>query len=266
MIVKAMTFNLRYRNWCDWGNMWAKRVSRVAETVRKHEPAVIGTQEGLAGMLRDLDRNLPEYGRVGFGRRGGDKDEHNAILYRKDLLLLKNWGQFWLSEEPERAGSTGWDGSLPRICTWVHFAIAGSTEPLEFRFYNTHLDHKGAEAREKGAALVWERMRRNAEERPLPAILTGDFNALPGSGVIRFLRGERTINGIKAELKDAYGLLPDPGKTFHGFKGGSDGEPIDYLFGGFGMEPVSVRVDRDKVAGGYPSDHYPVAAEFRFGR
>lgn len=264
MNLKIMSFNLRCDTADDGPNAWPCRFHRVVETIRRAQPHVIGSQEGLRHMLEDLARELPEYGYVGTGREGETDGEHCAIWYKTSEIEIVDKGQFWLSEQPHRPGSKSWDSSLPRICTWAHMrSLHGSPRP-EWFVYNTHLDHVGPIAREKGIALIWNSLREQTEATKLPALLTGDLNAFPDSSVVRFLRGEIELEGQRAKLFDAYALLgPSVGSTFHGFRGGSEGQPIDYMFASPGAVFLSVEIDRNLADGGYPSDHYPVIAEVR---
>lgn len=213
-------------------------------------------------MLRDLDRLLPDYGRIGAGRGGGDKGEHNAIYYHRKKLSLTEWGQFWLSETPEEPGSRGWDGRFPRICTWGRFQLA--KEQGEIAVYNTHLDHIGEQARTEGALLIWNRIEEHQRRfGPVPVLLSGDFNAGPSDPVIRFFSGEEKLDGRMTDLANAFADPQRAGRTYHGFQGGKHGAPIDYLFGGKGLQPLHGDVIRSKFRGRYPSDHYPVTAVFR---
>lgn len=266
LIVNVMTFNLRFHTPVDGLNAWSLRKHRTAGMIRKHMPHLVGTQEGLHGMLKDLEEQLPEYGWIGTGREGAGKGEHCAILYRKNSVIVHDSGQFWLSDAPETPASKSWDSSLPRICTWARFSFAASPGS-ELLFYNTHLDHLGQTAREKGAALIWQSLRARSAEYALPAVLTGDFNAHPDNPAIRFLRGEQPMDGERARMVDAYSLLSEAGGTFHGFKGGTDRQaPIDYIFATPDVELLSVEIDRSRIDRRYPSDHYPVIAQVRLNR
>lgn len=263
MKITAMSFNLRVSKWSDLYYAWPFRKEGAAEAVLAQKPWVLGTQEGTASMLRDLDRLLADYGRVGAGRQAGGRGEHNAIYYQTSKLQPKAWGQFWLSGTPEREGSTGWDGRFPRICTWARFRLV--KEPgQELRVYNTHLDHMGDTARMEGALLIWDMIRKHqAENGPAPVLLSGDFNAGPAHPAIRFLSGETEWNGRRSGLANAFADPDRAGRTFHGFQGGREGAPIDFLFGGFGLLPLHGDVNRSKFRGRYPSDHYPITGVFR---
>ncbi|WP_238392571.1 endonuclease/exonuclease/phosphatase family protein [Paenibacillus antri] len=254
----AMTFNLRRATWVDGRNAWRYRKRSAAAAIAAADADVVGTQEGSLPMLRELTALLPGYAWLGEGRRGGGLDETNAILYRADRWTPEASGTFWLSERPERPGSRAWGAAFPRICTW---AMLRSTSNADVRWTvaNTHLDHISASARRRGIALVAERALEIAQGGPI--VVTGDFNAKPDSEVAGLLRAE----GWRNAFDDASGGAHQAGATFHGFRGGERGRPIDYIYyRGFAAEGVEVAVDRARYDGRYPSDHYPVYARFRW--
>lgn len=259
MNLSVMTFNLRVNNPKDDGNAWPYRVNRVSKIIQSNQPFIIGTQEGLFSMLSDLQECIPEYGRIGIGRGGGTEDEHCAIFYKKSEVGLTDQGQFWLSETPEEANSVSWESACPRICTWGEFHLL-KNPTRKFLVFNTHLDHVSQTAREKGIRLIGMKMNTALQKR-IPVILTGDLNATPENRTIQFLRGTEFIEEQRADLIDAYSVLKhSPGATFHDFKGGSDGEPIDYIYTSRDVNVLETKVDRSIIDGGYTSDHYPVMA------
>ncbi len=249
MQLDILSFNLRTWTDTDGSNAWPYRRDMAAELIKKYHPHVVGTQEALPEMLSDLDSRLPEYERWGEGRRGGENGEFNAIYYHRRVGGPQEQGQFWLSETPDEPGSVSWDSSLPRICTWAVFQPPALGRP--FLVCNTHLDHRGPEAKIQGARLIWQHMRPYID-KGMAAVLVGDLNSRPGEEPIVFLR---------RHLRD---LLQETGQdgigTFHGFSGESRDLPIDHVFAGPGIDVQDVRIIRDHVDGSYPSDHFPVMA------
>lgn len=250
MEFTIMTFNLRVDVPSDRENSWANRADKAAEIIEKHDPSIIGIQEGLSYMLSDIEVRLGSYQYLGQGREVGNKGEFSAIFYKKDILNVVNQGQFWISEQPAVPGSKSWDSDFPRVCTWGHFQFNKYPEK-EFFVYNTHLDHISQEAREQGVRMIWEVIStHNKNDRPF--FLTGDLNATPENSVITFLNS-------KQQLVDAYSILEgDVGSTFHNFSGETDGQPIDYIFVSKEVQLHNTIVDRSKINGSFPSDHYPV--------
>ncbi len=186
------------------------------------------------------------------------RHEFCAVFFRTDTLEVQDISHFWLSEQPEVPGSISWGSSLPRMCTRVQFR--STAEPgRRFVVFNTHLDHQSEEARIQGIRLICRAIAADREARGVPALLMGDLNAGYGSPVARFLRTESTLIDAFA-AKDALPI----GCTFHGFRGGAEGDPIDYIFGtpdvsfrrfaatrwGAGSPPTTIRWSRPS-----PSDH-----------
>src|SRR5687767_14639720 len=114
------TFNIRYDNPRDSGNLWKDRAPVVANLIRFHEFDIFGTQEGLKNQLDDIANALPEYSWYGIGRDDGkEKGEYSAIYYKKDKFRSLQSGTFWLSPTPEKPGP-GWDARLNRVCSWLY--------------------------------------------------------------------------------------------------------------------------------------------------
>jgi len=259
MELTIMTFNLRVNVSFDGDNAWPYRKQHAAELIRRVNPLVIGTQEGRYDMLRDLDSELPQYSRLGEGRSGYESgnlqmDECCAIFYRKDLIKPIKQGQFWLSDTPEVAESISWDSSYSRFCTWACFETIDNSEQ-RFYVFNTHFDHEGQQAREESAKLIIDRITQIHEAEGYPVLLTGDFNSYPNDlGIIK----------LQEALIDASTVLDEPmGLTFHDYKGGTEGEPIDYLFFTQDVTVLETIVYRDEIEGRFPSDHYPIATRVR---
>jgi endonuclease/exonuclease/phosphatase family metal-dependent hydrolase len=78
-ILKMMTYNLKFAS-PDYKPSWEVRREMQLELIRKYNPDIIGTQEGLKEQIDWLADHLPEYVVVGEGRKGGDDDEHMAIF------------------------------------------------------------------------------------------------------------------------------------------------------------------------------------------
>lgn len=267
--LRVLSFNVRYNNPGDAINAWPNRSDRVAGLIRFYEPDVAGLQEVLVGQLHDLEQRLPDYTWVGVGRDDGmDAGEFSPIFYRPDRLELVETGTFWLSETPDSVGSRGWDAALPRIATWAVFLDRATGRRLHA--FNTHFDHRGAEARLGSARLLRSRALRAAEGEPL--LLTGDLNAEPGSPPIQALLecadpsgakmclhdSRMALHGSKMGTSGAYG----PEGTMHGFAVTEEsGRRIDYVLTSSHFAVVRQGHLTDSNAGFYPSDHIPVLAD-----
>lgn len=267
MELGVMTFNLRMNVAADGNDAWPHRVNAVVKTFLESEAAIIGTQELLPDMLQDLEHALPAYSWVGVPRQPGD--ECNAIFYRNDYFRVLAHQTFWLSETPDVPSSRSWGTDLPRICTWVHFESI-SDPRLRLCVYNTHLDHINEHARVNGIQVVLDDIRRKVESGLGNIVMMGDFNDRPSS---RAVKSVPVTPKLSVDSGDSRGLafvnafdamnLQAVGRTFHGFQGGVEGEPIDYIFVTPDIEVVRTTVLRHQIDGRYPSDHYPVLSRIR---
>lgn len=255
--VTACSFNVRYDN-PDDEHSWDERLSRVVGTVERHRPALLGVQEAQSHQYDDLRGELDGYGWYGVGRRDGEREgEFVPIAWRADRFEAIETGAFWLSPTPEEP-SVGWDADLPRVSTWASLRDRETGE--RFWHCNTHFDHRGKRARLESARLIRRRAADRANGRAT-VVVTGDFNATPGSDPYDALtRGRGGTGRPLVDARRAADAAEGPRETFHGFTGELDGR-IDYVFVSTG---VTVRRYRTLPvrAGAYRSDHLPVFATF----
>lgn len=257
--LRVMSFNLRYQNNGDkMTRSWAFRRDQVAEVIKRDHPDIIGLQEALRPMLDDLDQRLQGYVEIGSGRSDGlTKGEYSAVMVRADRFTVQEAGTFWLSDTPEVAGSTSWGNEVVRICTWAKLYDRKSSRVIHF--YNTHLDHHSQPAREKGMALILDRI---AARSPIGSyILTGDFNAAEDNPVQALIRDSATkpVDVWKS-------LNPDKpaseSGSVHGFSMKTDGGRIDYIYATPDLKPLEAEIMHDAKDGVPPSDHFPIRALF----
>ena len=257
--LRAMSFNIRNGKAKDGENRWELRKNLACEVIRDFAPDVLGIQEAYDFQLDELKTQLPQYGQVGLGRDPGSKGEHSSILYRKDKFKVEESETFWLSDTPSKPSRT-WGHFYRRVCTWARFTEKESNQ--SFYVFNTHMDHKSQEAREKGAQLIMQRIRDR--KHPDPFILTGDFNAGEDNPVIAYLKGTGELEDANPiPLVDSWRAMhPDEEEvgTFTRFTGNIDGPKIDYIFVTPATEVKEANIDLVNRDGRYPSDHFPVTA------
>lgn len=249
--LKVMTFNLRRRKESDGANTWEHRRDAAVETIRRESPDLLGTQEGLDDQVGFLAEHFPEYGMLGEARRGGRRDEFNAIFYRKDRFKPLASGDFWLSDTPDVPASRSWGNLVPRMATWARFLDKDTGQA--FAHVNTHLDHLVPSARMRGAMLISRRMPRD-----VPLLMTGDFNALQQGGTYRFLTG--AVGLLDSRWASRTPVNTKWNATFHRFTGRGLYR-IDYILGRGIREFSDYRVVRERHGGKLPSDHFPVVSQ-----
>lgn len=257
--LKVMTFNIRYNNPDDSLNGWPHRKDKVASEILFYGANTLGVQEALYDQMQDLQQRLPAYKSIGVGRDDGKtKGEYAAIFYDTTRLQLLNSQTFWLSETPTVAGKIGWDGACTRIVTWGKFRDK-KTNKVFFHF-NTHFDHMGKIARRESAKFLLQQVHTLAGNTP--AIITGDFNAIPSDEPIQII-----VNANDPlHLTDSKAISQTPHfgpvGTFNGWNiAEMENQPIDYIFlkGKFNiLKHASIS---ETWEGRYASDHFAVYAE-----
>jgi endonuclease/exonuclease/phosphatase family metal-dependent hydrolase len=258
--LTVMTYNLRFAS-ATPPNAWPQRRPLVREVITNQAPDVVGTQEGLHAQLQELAADLPEYEWTGVGRDGGIKGEFMAVFYRKARLESLSTNHFWLSDTPDVAGSKTWGPKFARMVTWLKFRDRKTNQ--EFVLFNTHFDHEVQVARERSAEMI--RQRVAVLEPQLPVLVIGDFNAAAGANRAY----EILTNG--GYLRDAWDLAAQRDGvgvgTFNGFKAEDpSGIRIDWILARGQVTVLRAETVTFTWAGQFPSDHFPVVAQVRFGR
>ncbi|USK34914.1 endonuclease/exonuclease/phosphatase family protein [Bacillus sp. F19] len=256
--LKVMTYNVRYQNSSDPSpHTWAERLPAIKKLIEREQPDIIGTQEVLHKQLLDLEENLPQYEWIGLGREGGSKGEYSAIFYNENRYTPLEYDHFWLSDTPNVIGSMTWGNTIPRMVTWAKFLDKQTNQ--QFYVVNTHFDHKSANAREKSAELIKEKIKAFNPE--LPIVLTGDFNASPDSKPYQLL----TTEGPFVDLwKVAETRINEELGTANAFKDPTGGGPekrIDWILSKGNVQAHTIEILDDHKHGQFPSDHYPVMAD-----
>jgi endonuclease/exonuclease/phosphatase family metal-dependent hydrolase len=256
--LKVMSFNIRLDTPVD-PMRWSERQHLVVDVVKKTDPDVIGTQEGMYHQLKDVARGLPDYEWIGLGREGGSRSEFMAIYYRKARLEPMVFDHFWLSDTPEVMNSTTWGNKVKRMVTWVQFKDLKNGN--RFFLVNTHFDHQVQPAREKSAELL--RARIEKLDPAIPVIVTGDFNCTTNNPAYHTLMADGFLKDswYTARERKGEGL-----GTFNGFKAIQQNDSrIDWiLFRG------SVDVEKAEIVtwskdGNFPSDHCPMLVNLKIG-
>lgn len=258
--LNVMTFNIRMHTASDSLNAWPFRKDNLASQILFHEVQLLGVQEALHDQMQDLQKRLPGFRYTGVGRDDGkQKGEYSAIFYDTARLSLLKGETFWLSETTTIAGSKGWDAAITRIVSWAKFRDKKSKKI--FYAFNTHFDHIGKIARKESALLLLEKVKEIAGDTP--AIITGDFNAIPSDEPIRVI----TDPANKLRLTDTKEISATPhygpGGTFNGFQPKErDDQPIDYIFIKNNWKVLKHAAISQTWNGRFASDHFAVMATF----
>ena len=253
--LKVMSYNIRMCSAKDGTNSWEFRYPATALMLEDQKPDVFGVQEAFNYQIRFIEDNFEDYDCVGVGRDDGkQKGEFMSIFWNKKTVKMIKWGTFWLSETPEKP-SMGWDAACKRTATWA--LMKDKKTGKQFYFVNTHLDHRGTEARKKGLELIVSRI---AEINPkgYPMVLTGDFNVKPDNAALK---------DLDSKMQSARKIAPrtDNHPTFNNWGKIKPDMVIDYIYvSGFSACPEYHTVTEKYGTWKYVSDHYPITAKLIF--
>ncbi len=253
--LKVMSYNIRMDTKKDGTNAWPMRCSATLEMIEDQNPDVFGVQEAFSHQVQFIEEYCRDYKCVGVGREDGKHDgEHMSIFWNKKTVSVLKWGTFWLSETPD-IPSKGWDAACFRTATWA--LMKDRRTGNKFYFVNTHLDHRGAEARRNGLKLIVDKIEEiNPEGYPM--VLTGDFNVTPDNPA---------LDELDMRMKSARNVADrsDNHRTFNGWGKAAQDRIIDYIYiSGFSYCPEYQTVTKKYADRTFISDHYPICARLIF--
>lgn len=255
MELNFITCNIRFDNPADGPNAWPRRRDFLSETLLKHSPHVIATQEGRFDQLRELKASLGDFHLLDDHRSWIKERMYPTFYLRNESFEILGSEDLWLSETPNLAGSRSFGSAFPRLLTWVRVQPKGSKRNL--LLVNTHLDHVKAETRASQAqVLVREIQRLSTPQDRL--LFLGDFNEGPQDQV-------REILTKNFDLQDSWQKFNSQEETsHHGFKGiFPEGARIDWILVDKELELISSEMDKSARGGLYPTDHFPVITRIR---
>jgi len=246
----AATFNLRAIQFPDLRSKWSKRCKLIADMIESSGASVVGVQEMLPVMKRDLKKMLGGYSFIGCGRSFKPSKnilhgEHTDLLAKRSVKCRYN-ETFWLSREPDKPGSRLFASVFPRICTVADFEVNPSEGIV--RVYNTHLDHLSGSVRMLQINIILRHMEMMQKIDPRPTVLMGDFNCTPDSREIKAVTENGTLPLRAAYTGNEYSFKYP---KFFGTR------LLDHIFVSDEIEVKNAYIDKDSYHG---SDHYPVIA------
>ncbi len=255
--INFATYNIRFDNLNDTGNLWKDRSPHLINLIKFHKMDFIGTQEGLHHQLKEMKEGL-NFPYIGVGRdSGGTEGEFSAIFYNEEKFKLLEEETFWLSETPDKP-SIGWDAALNRVCTWGKFE---TKEGKAFYVFNIHYDHIGQKAREESSKLVVDKIKIINKDN-LPVIFMGDFNVDTQNPAYKTVLEKSNLKDSRLTTKIS--SIGNQG-TFNAF----DWERlpdaiIDHIFVSPEIEVLRHAILTNNYGKKYPSDHFPVMIEVEF--
>ena len=246
--ISITNLNLRFGRADDGPNSWEQRKKAYPGFLESYPHDFYTFQEANDFQVHFLDNLLPEYSFIGHQDPVPDWWQSNIIFYHHRFQCLA-LDHFYLSETPE-VPSKFEQSRWPRQCTLGVFAL----DKQRLLVLTTHFDFK-EEVRKASSNLLLQRLEQY--EKQIPAILTGDFNATPGSPCYQTL----TAHGGFANVFQP----PYPG-TYHGFDGRDNDQHIDWILYRGEINVLDAQIITEQFEDVYPSDHFALTATFRLPR
>ena len=254
------SFNIRYENYYEisLNNSWTERKATVMNTIFKYLPDVIGFQELRLNQKLFVEKNLPLYQYIGRPRSPDFTDESNGILFNKQKFLLMDSGTFWLTETPNKVSK--YESVYHyRICTWIKVYSYKYKDVIYF--FNTHLEDGHLFITFLQEVNLLKRIKEITKNEG-NVFVFGDFNGNDNSVWIHdvFKEGYKSFSDYFQDFRN----------TYHNFSGiyNNPKWKVDHLFyQNFGNSnkhfvPLFYDVLTKKDNGKFPSDHFPLYAQF----
>src|SRR5579883_805269 len=198
--LRAMTLNL----WLDQPPL-ERRLARVVEACRALRPDVLALQEvrqvpeAVPNTAETIARELGWNHAFAVATPWGGGDEGLAILSPLPILRHEAHGLPHATESERR----------------IVLGAAIETPRGEVAVFTTHLNYRLADgAKREDQAVAVDAFAASWGPAATPKLLMGDFNAVPGSDEIRFLRGLHTAGGRRTYWQDAWERLHPDEKGF----------------------------------------------------
>lgn len=247
--VSVMSLNIRF-GLADTGEHgWENRKPGFAALFDQYRPDFIGMQEVNGFQAAFFSGLLSDYHAIGK-RTPAPAGWQDVLIFYHKSWKCRDCDRFFLSDTPD-VPSRMPDSRWPRQCVMGAFEKEG----LRMVCVNTHFDFD-APVQVKSAAILLARLEKFSGPA-LPALLTGDFNAGPGSDCHRAFTDPDRLARPFSDPFDG-----DNSGTFHKFTGDPVSDRIDWILSRGLGKTTERKIITDRFAGIFPSDHFPVYAEF----
>lgn len=234
--IRVLSFNVRHNDPSDAQSI-TERQGNIRQIIVDNNPDIFGMQEFSDNSFENWF--MPQMATLGYGvyfDESAGMGTPKVIFYKTNRFTLQSSGTVVLG--PTNTG------------TWAK--LLDNSTGLRYFVSNSHWQFDSQPVRlQNSQALVAAVKQYNTEN--LPEIVFGDFNAKPGTEEINNLK-----DGL--DLVDALGDT-DGDLTFHGWTATGTGK-IDWIMSDRSMSFTSWKVITTSYNGFWPSDHWPVMANF----
>lgn len=258
--VRIGTYNIRIQSSSDGDNNWPTRKPITVQSIKDIDFDIFGLQEAQTYHHTYLQETLGDiYGFEWFCPNTGSSKESVGIAYKKSEWSLAKLNKFYINSDPDTQAKcdTGSSGNYYRgaLCGTLIHKKTGT----KLFFMSTH----GCLNKEPNNTYAYLYPEQEARFNPdgLPSFFVGDLNARPDwdSSVLFRTYWNDTYLTIDETLRQG---CED---TFNGWDSpeGRADRRIDFVYyKGAGVTPTLYKCDNTLYDGKYPSDHWPVYADF----
>ncbi len=250
--ARLMNLNLRFGLADDGPNDWRFRSRAYPALLQKFPCDFYAFQEANDFQIDFLAGLLEGYDYIGRRSPAPDRWQNNVIFFHR-RWQCKQGRHIYLSETPHVESKYA-DSRWPRQSTLGSFDCGGRT----LTCVTTHFDFDN-DVQRRSALLVQQQIDLISGNDPV--ILAGDFNCSPGSACYAVFTDQNEFYG--PAFSNAFDPPPYAG-TYHGFKGTSRNDPIDWILYRGDIQVSHTQVIEQAFGGYYPSDHFPLIAEFHW--
>ncbi|MGD9009869.1 MAG: endonuclease/exonuclease/phosphatase family protein [Desulfobacteraceae bacterium] len=248
--ARLMNLNLRFGLAEDGPNNWRFRSRAYPALLAKYPCDFYAFQEANGFQIDFLAGLLEGYDCIGRRSPAPDRWQNNVIFFHRRWRCTLD-RHIYLSDTPHIESKYA-DSRWPRQCTLGKFVCSDR----KVTCVTTHFDFD-ADVQRRSALLIRQQINKISNNDPV--LLAGDFNCAPGSACYTAFTDRNAAPG--PEFSNAFDPPPYAG-TYHGFSGTGDAPPIDWILYRGEIEIHGAQVIEQAFDGFYPSDHFPLLAEF----
>jgi endonuclease/exonuclease/phosphatase family metal-dependent hydrolase len=248
--ARLMNLNLRFGLAEDGPNHWRFRHRAYPALLKGYPCDFYAFQEANGFQIDFLAGLLEGYDCIGRRSPAPDRWQNNVIFFHRHWRCTMD-RHIYLSDTPHVESKYA-DSRWPRQCTLGRFVC----DDRKLTCVTTHFDFND-DVQHRSALLVQQQINQVSKNDPV--LLAGDFNCAPGSAGYAAFTDRNASPG--PEFSNAFDPPPYAG-TYHGFSGTGDAPPIDWILYRGEIEVHSALVIEQSFDGFYPSDHFPLLAEF----
>ncbi|NCD71233.1 FG-GAP-like repeat-containing protein [Mucilaginibacter agri] len=234
--IRVLSFNIKHNDAADPQSI-TERQGNIRQIIVDNNPDIFGLQEFSDNSFESWF--IPQMATLGYGvyyDESAGMGTPKVIFYKTNRFTLLSSGTVVLG--PTNTG------------TWAK--ILDNTTSLRYFVANSHWQFDSQSVRMQNSTALVNAVNQNNTEN-LPEIIFGDFNAQPGSDEINNLK-----SGL--DIVDALGDT-DGDLTFHGWDATGHSK-IDWMTSDRSMSFTSWKVITTSYNSFWPSDHWPVMANF----